>query len=150
MERRFFAVVIGMGGVIPGVLALVALRCVHGFAAMIHGLVGLVVVVTGDAGVATLDSVATLYSLGSPHSVDTLCGGCRSILVVASYLMMAFRRRCLRFFGTAMMDSLSSSCTAAACCVGLSVGRRQCCGKRSKDSDILRPPVSGTKNFMLR
>ena len=57
--RRLFAVVMGMSGVIPGVLAPVTLRCVRGFVAMTYGLVGLVVVVTDGANVATLYSVAT-------------------------------------------------------------------------------------------
>ena len=73
-----------MGGVIPGVLALVALRCFRGFAAMALRLVGLLVVVTGGADAATLCSVTTLCSLGSSPPVATLYGGCRFILNVAS------------------------------------------------------------------
>ena len=87
VDRRFLVVGLLMSGVVPGVLALVFLRCVRGFTAMTRELVGLVVVVTGGAAVAI--SVATLCSLGSPPSVTTLCGGCRSISIVASGLMMA-------------------------------------------------------------
>ena len=90
VERWLFAVVMGIGGVIPRVLALMALRCVRGFDAMTQVLVGLVVVVTVGKNVATLCYVATLYLLGLSLSMATLCGGCRSILIVASNLMMAF------------------------------------------------------------
>ena len=86
VDRRLLVVGLLMLGVIPGVLALVFLRCVRGFVAMTRELVGLVVVVTGGASVAT--SVATLCSLGLPPSVATLCGGCRSISIVASDLIM--------------------------------------------------------------
>jgi hypothetical protein len=57
---------------------------------MMHGLVELVVVVTGGANVTTLCSMATFFLLGSPPSVTTLCGGCRSISIIAKELMMAF------------------------------------------------------------
>ena len=79
-----------MGGVIPRVLALVAVWCFRGFAAMALGLVGSLVVVTGGADVATFYSVATLCLLGSSPSVATLRGSCRSISIVVSNLMMAF------------------------------------------------------------
>ena len=59
VDRRLLVVGLLMLGVIPGVLALVFLRCVRGFVAMTRELVGLVVVVTDGANVATLYSVAT-------------------------------------------------------------------------------------------
>ena len=88
VDRRFFVVRLLMWGVILGVLALVFLRCVRGFAAMMCKLVGLIVVVTGGAAVAI--SVATLCSLGSPPSLATHCGGCRSISIVTSDLVIHF------------------------------------------------------------
>ena len=112
--------------------------------------VGLVVVVTGSATVATLYPAATLCWSGAPPSVTTLCDGWRLISVAASDFMIAFCGRCRLFFGNAIMDSLSLSCIASTRCVRLSVGRRQCCGKRLKDPDILWPPVSGTKHVMLQ
>ena len=110
VDRRLFVVGLLMWGVIPGVLALVFLRCVRGFVAMTRELVGLVVVVTGGGAVAT--SVATLCSLGSSPSVAILFGGCRSISIVAINLMMAFCRHYLCFSGNTMMYSRSLSCTA--------------------------------------
>ena len=68
---------------------------------------------------------------------------------VANDFMIDFLRPCRLFFGNAMMASLGSLYTASTCCVGLGVRRRQCCGKRLKDQEILWPPVSGTKNFMV-
>ena len=91
VDRQLFVVGLLMWGLIPGVYALVFLRCVRGFVAMTCELVGVVVVVTGGAAVAI--SVTTLCSLGSPPCVATICGGCRSISIVASDLMMDFFRR---------------------------------------------------------
>ena len=96
VEHRLFEVVMGMFGLIPGVLARVAQKFARGLVAMPCGLVGLVVVVTGTTDMATHCVVATLCSLASSPSVATICGGCRSISIVASDLMMAFCR-CCRF-----------------------------------------------------
>ena len=104
---------------------------------MMHGLVGLVMVVTGGADVVTPCSVTTLCLLGSSPSMATLYGGCRSISIIASDLMMAFCRRCRLFFGKAMMNSLKYSCTVSTCCVGLSGVAKQYYEKRSKDPDTL-------------
>ena len=112
-------------------------------------LFGFVVVVTLGAAVVTLCSVATFWWMSSPPSVAALCGSCMSILIVASDFIMDFWRRCRLFFGNVMIASLNSPCTALTCYVRLSIGNRQCCGKRLTEPNTLWLPVLGTKNFML-
>ena len=129
--------------VVPGILSLMAQRCVRGFAARTCGLVGLVVVVTGCA------TSATLCWLGPSSFVTTLCDGCMYISNVANDFMMDCWRRCSLPFASAVISSLSSLCTASTCCIRLSVRRRQCYKSKSKDPEILWSPVLATKIFKL-
>ena len=123
-----------IGGVAPGVLRRVCLRCVLGFSLRTRGFVGLVLVVTGAAGGWAPSVVALSPSVAGSAPPFAIVSIAFFKFLIAAFLGLFLRR---------WMLSIHSCATSLLCCCSVSVGNWQCCGKRSYEADVLYALVSG-------
>ena len=76
--------------------------------------------------------------------VVLLCGVPPGVANSVSAIAMVLSSFRLALFGSFYTASWSSLCTSSACCSSENVGKMQCCGKSSKDTDVRYDLVSGT------
>ena len=126
LDRRLLSSIAVIGGVVPGVFALVCLRCVLGFCSRTRGLVGFVeVVMIGACVVVFATSSPSVFSF-SPSVV-----GSGPPLTMISMAFFDFLNCFFCLFLSRWTLSIHSFVTLLVYSLSDNVGIRQCCGNKS-------------------